>query len=151
MTSFDGELKRKIIGADAAASRVKSGDWVEYGFGLGQPDLFDRALAERVASLERVKIRGCLAMRPRATIEADHDARKRREKVGGKVLVDIFTNEKFVDVIGVSKGRGFAGVVKRHHFGGGPGAHGHMFQVQGLAPAFSGMMHSLPLQHGEII
>jgi large subunit ribosomal protein L3 len=34
-------------------------------------------------------------------------------KVGGKVLVDIFTNEKFVDVIGVSKGRGFAGVVKR--------------------------------------
>ena len=74
MTSFDGELKRKIIGADAAASRVKSGDWVEYGFGLGQPDLFDRALAERVASLERVKIRGCLAMRPRAVVEADLDS-----------------------------------------------------------------------------
>ena len=58
-------------------------------------------------------------------------------KVGGKVLVDIFTNEKFVDVIGVSKGRGFAGVVKRHHFGGGPGAHGHMFQVQGSIGASS--------------
>ena len=75
MTSFDAELKRKIVTADAVASRVKSGDWVEYGFGLGQPDLFDRALAERVARLERVKIRGCLAMRPRAVVEADPDSR----------------------------------------------------------------------------
>ncbi len=58
-------------------------------------------------------------------------------KVGAKVLVDIFNNEKFVDVVGVSKGRGFAGVVKRHHFGGGPGAHGHMFQVQGSIGASS--------------
>lgn len=58
-------------------------------------------------------------------------------KVGAKVLVDIFTNERFVDVVGVSKGRGFAGVVKRHHFGGGPGAHGHMFQVQGSIGASS--------------
>jgi large subunit ribosomal protein L3 len=58
-------------------------------------------------------------------------------KVGAKVLVDIFNNEKFVDVIGVSKGRGFAGVVRRHHFGGGPAAHGHMFQVQGSIGASS--------------
>jgi large subunit ribosomal protein L3 len=58
-------------------------------------------------------------------------------KVGGKVLVDIFNDEKYVDVIGVSKGRGFAGVVRRHHFGGGPAAHGHMFQVQGSIGASS--------------
>jgi large subunit ribosomal protein L3 len=58
-------------------------------------------------------------------------------KVGDKVLVDIFASEKYVDVTGVSKGRGFAGVVKRHHFGGGPGAHGHMFQVQGSIGASS--------------
>jgi len=58
-------------------------------------------------------------------------------KVGDKVLVDIFNGERYVDVIGVSKGRGFAGVVKRHHFGGGPGAHGHMFQVQGSIGASS--------------
>jgi len=32
-----------------------------------------------------------------------------------------------VDVVGVSKGHGFAGVHKRHHFGGGGGAHGSMF------------------------
>ena len=58
-------------------------------------------------------------------------------KVGDKVLVEIFTDEKFVDVVGTSKGRGFAGVVKRHKFGGGPAAHGHMFQVQGSIGASS--------------
>ena len=52
-------------------------------------------------------------------------------KVGDKVLVDIFESEKFVDVVGTSKGRGFAGVVKRHHFGGGPKSHGSMFQITG--------------------
>jgi len=54
-----------------------------------------------------------------------------KSKVGDRVLVDIFEGEKFVDVIGTSKGRGFAGVVKRHHFGGGPKSHGSMFQVTG--------------------
>jgi len=58
-------------------------------------------------------------------------------KVGEKILVDVFDGEKFVDVLGKSKGRGFAGVVKRHKFGGGPAAHGHMFQVQGSIGASS--------------
>lgn len=48
-------------------------------------------------------------------------------KVGDKVLVDQFKPEEYVDVIGVSKGRGFAGLHKRHHFGGGSGSHGSMF------------------------
>ena len=52
-------------------------------------------------------------------------------KAGDRVLVDIFDGEKFVDVVGVSKGRGFQGVVKRHHFGGGPKSHGSMFQITG--------------------
>lgn len=58
-------------------------------------------------------------------------------KAGDRVLVDIFTDAKFVDVIGTSKGRGFAGVVRRHKFGGGPKSHGHMFQVQGSIGASS--------------
>jgi large subunit ribosomal protein L3 len=58
-------------------------------------------------------------------------------KAGDKVLVDIFAEEKWVDVVGTSKGRGFAGVVRRHHFGGGPKSHGHMFQVQGSIGASS--------------
>ncbi|HUE00565.1 MAG TPA: 50S ribosomal protein L3 [Bryobacteraceae bacterium] len=48
-------------------------------------------------------------------------------KAGDKVLVDQFKPNEKVDVIGVSKGRGFAGVVKRHHFRGGEGSHGSMF------------------------
>jgi len=67
-------------------------------------------------------------------------------KVGDKVLVDIFQDEKFVDVTGTSKGRGFAGVVKRHHFGGGPKSHGHMFQVQGSIGASSFPSRTFPGQ-----
>src|ERR1051326_1956141 len=52
-------------------------------------------------------------------------------KVGDRVLVEIFEGEKFVDIVGVSKGRGFQGVVTRHHFGGGPKSHGSMFQITG--------------------
>jgi large subunit ribosomal protein L3 len=58
-------------------------------------------------------------------------------KAGDRVLVDIFADEKYVDVTGTSKGRGFAGVVRRHNFGGGPKSHGHMFQVQGSIGASS--------------
>ncbi len=58
-------------------------------------------------------------------------------KPGDRVLVDIFSDAKFVDVIGTSKGRGFAGVVRRHKFAGGPKSHGHMFQVQGSIGASS--------------
>ena len=48
-------------------------------------------------------------------------------KPGDRVLVDQFKPQEKVDVIGVSKGRGFAGVVKRHHFRGGEATHGSMF------------------------
>jgi len=48
-------------------------------------------------------------------------------KTGDKVLVDQFKPKDKVDVIGISKGRGFAGLVKRHHFGGGANTHGSMF------------------------
>ena len=65
-------------------------------------------------------------------------------KAGDRVLVDIFAEEKYVDIIGASKGRGFAGVVRRHHFGGGPKSHGHMFQVQGSIGASSFPSRVLP-------
>jgi large subunit ribosomal protein L3 len=52
-------------------------------------------------------------------------------KAGDRVLVDIFDGEKFVDIVGISKGRGFSGVVRRHHFRGGPKSHGSMFQITG--------------------
>jgi large subunit ribosomal protein L3 len=48
-------------------------------------------------------------------------------KAGDRVLVDEFKPNEKVDVIGVSKGRGFTGLVKRHHFRGGDESHGSMF------------------------
>jgi len=48
-------------------------------------------------------------------------------KAGDRVLVGEFKPNDKVDVIGVSKGRGFAGVVKRHHFRGSDATHGSMF------------------------
>jgi len=48
-------------------------------------------------------------------------------KPGDRVLADEFKPNEKVDVIGTSKGRGFAGLVKRHHFRGGPATHGSMF------------------------
>src|ERR1700752_1483267 len=68
---------------------------------------------------------------------ADGEQTNGNIKAGDRVLVDIFSDEKYVDVVGTSKGRGFAGVVRRHNFGGGPKSHGHMFQVQGSIGASS--------------
>jgi large subunit ribosomal protein L3 len=46
--------------------------------------------------------------------------------VGDKILVDQFADGDVVEVVGKSKGRGFAGTVKRHHFNRGPESHGSM-------------------------
>ena len=48
-------------------------------------------------------------------------------KPGDQVLVSMFANGDRVDVIGTSRGKGFQGVVKRHHFAGGAATHGSMF------------------------
>jgi large subunit ribosomal protein L3 len=49
-------------------------------------------------------------------------------KVGEQILVgQVFQQNDAVDVIGKSKGRGFAGLIKRHHFAGGAESHGSMF------------------------
>jgi large subunit ribosomal protein L3 len=48
-------------------------------------------------------------------------------KVGDKVSVELFAPGDSVNVVGVSKGKGFQGVVKRHHFRGGAATHGSMF------------------------
>jgi len=68
---MNAELRRKLISPDAAAALVKSGDWVDYGVGTSQPDLFDKALARRKDALRGVKIRACVTYSPRAVLEAD--------------------------------------------------------------------------------
>jgi large subunit ribosomal protein L3 len=48
-------------------------------------------------------------------------------EIGQKFDVTLFEKGDIVDVRGTSKGRGFAGVMKRHNFAGGPASHGHRF------------------------
>ena len=48
-------------------------------------------------------------------------------KVGDQVLVSIFAGGERVDVVGTGRGKGFQGVVRRHHFAGGAATHGSMF------------------------
>ena len=54
------------------------------------------------------------------------DASASESNVGDKVLVDLFADGDLVEVIGRSKGRGFAGTIKRHNFNRGPESHGSM-------------------------
>lgn len=61
----------KHITAEAAAGLVTSGMWLDYGFGICRPDVFDKALAARALELSGVKIRSCITMRPRAHHEVD--------------------------------------------------------------------------------
>src|SRR6185295_4832011 len=65
-----------------------------------------------------------------APVRMLHEIRTAGEDAGNpgdKVMVDMFNANEKVHVVGTSKGRGFAGFVKRHHFGGGRGSHGSMF------------------------
>ncbi len=47
--------------------------------------------------------------------------------VGDRITAEMFQVDENVDVSGISKGKGFAGVMKRHHFRGGASTHGSMF------------------------
>jgi butyryl-CoA:acetate CoA-transferase len=67
----EAEYQRKLISPEGAAALVRSGHWVDYGFGVGQPDLFDQALAARKNALQGVRIRSALTLRPRAVVECD--------------------------------------------------------------------------------
>lgn len=51
-------------------------------------------------------------------------------EVGSEIKADIFQEGDIVKISGTSKGKGFAGVVKRHHFGGGPATHGQKHSLR---------------------
>ncbi len=64
--------RSKFVTPEQAARAVQSGDWVDYGFGAGFPELMDRALAARKGEVHDVKIRGGLVIRPRIeVVESD--------------------------------------------------------------------------------
>lgn len=88
------------------------------------------AFGKRRASRVRKPLAGHLA---KAAVEGGHVLREFRAKaeelasfkVGGKIGVEIFKVGQKVDVQGVTIGKGFAGVIKRHHFGGQNASHGN--------------------------
>ena len=60
--------RSKFVTAEVAARAVHSGDWVDYGFGGGFPELMDKAIAARKGELKDVKIRGGLVICPRIEV-----------------------------------------------------------------------------------
>ena len=88
------------------------------------------AFGKRRASRVSKPLAGHLA---KAAVEAGHTLREFRAraedlaalKVGGKIGVEIFKVGQKVDVAGVTVGKGFAGVIKRHHFSSGRASHGN--------------------------
>ena len=62
------QYKSKFVTPEQAAKAVQSGDWVDYGFGAGFPELMDKAIAARKEELKDVKVRGGLVIRPRIEV-----------------------------------------------------------------------------------
>lgn len=64
---------------------------------------------------------------PKRTLKEVRVPNDAEVNTGDEVKADIFAIGDRVDIVGTSKGRGFAGVIKRHGFAGGPGGHGSHF------------------------
>lgn len=63
------EFSNKYVTPEAAVEKaVRDGDWVDYGFGGGYPELLDKALAKRKGHVKDVKVRGGLVIRPRIEV-----------------------------------------------------------------------------------
>ncbi len=86
-------------------------DAVQLGFGQ----------AKRLKSPQRGHLKGIGQLRYLREFSVDN---AEAIKVGESVDISLFKAGDLIDVTGISKGKGFAGVVKRHHFAGGPKTHG---------------------------
>ena len=69
--SFLEEYKQKLTTADEAVKCVKSGDWVDYGWCTGTPDVLDKALAKRTDDLKNVNVRGGILLKPLAIFDRE--------------------------------------------------------------------------------
>jgi large subunit ribosomal protein L3 len=112
-------------------SRDRDGyDAVQVGF------VESKVRQSQLSSPEKGHLRGLDNVRYLREFRADDISSIKR---GDKVDVGFLKQGDLVNVIGFSKGRGFAGVVKRHHFAGGPKTHGQTDRlVQLELPLFPG-------------
>jgi large subunit ribosomal protein L3 len=94
------------------------------GYDAVQIGLVEKISNRRVTSAMRGHFEkaGAQPLRTLAEIPYSGDA-----NVGDRIQVDIFKPGDHIDVVGQSKGKGFQGVMKRHHFSGGRATHGSMF------------------------
>lgn len=90
-----------------------------YGVQLGWSETEDRKLTQAQRGHLRRKKLPLVRYLREVPAEADGDTR-----IGDRIDVSLFSPGDFVDIIGKSKGKGFAGVMKRHNFRGGPRTHG---------------------------
>lgn len=100
---------------------------MQIGFGEVDERKVNKPMAGHFAKANVPPLRNLAEIR----LEADDEV-----KVGQKITVDAFADAKSVHVSGTSKGKGFAGVIKRHGYSGGPGGHGSHFH---RAPGSVGM------------
>lgn len=90
---------------------------LQLGFGTAKPQRFNKPLS---GHFKRSKVSPLKVLK-------EFEAEKIEEyKPGQEITVDIFNSGDVLDVTGVSKGKGFAGTMKRHGFRGGPSSHGGM-------------------------
>ena len=68
---YTQEYQDKLVTAEEAVKVIKSGDWVDYGWCNGTPDLLDQALAERTDELEDINLRGGILLKPLAVFERE--------------------------------------------------------------------------------
>ncbi len=88
---------------------------VQLGFDAAKPKNTSKA---KTGHLKKSGVAPVRFIREIRTVETENLA------AGAELRVDNFSEGDFVDIEGVTIGKGFQGVVKRHHFAGGPGAHG---------------------------
>ena len=94
------------------------------GYDAVQLGLVEKISNRRVTEPRRGHFEKAGVQPLRTLVEVDYDG---EANIGDRVQVDIFKPGDTIDVVGKSKGKGFQGVIRRHHFGGGRASHGSMF------------------------
>lgn len=104
-------VQRKTVATDGYEA-------VQLGFGAQKPERVSKPLA---GHFKKAGVGTMLDLRE-VRVDAADEA-----KAGDTVTAAVFEGVNYVDVLGVTKGKGFQGVMKRHNFGGGRATHGSHF------------------------
>ncbi|MFA7257545.1 MAG: 50S ribosomal protein L3 [Kiritimatiellales bacterium] len=104
-------VQRKTVATDGYEA-------VQLGFGAQKPERVTKPL---IGHFKKAGVGTMLDLRE-VRVDAADEA-----KAGDTVTAAVFEDVNYVDIVGVTKGKGFQGVMKRHNFGGGRATHGSHF------------------------